>query len=332
MITSKNRKRGFTIVELVIVIAVIAILAAVLIPTFSNLVSKANLSADQVAVKNMNTALEIYEVEHGKPNDTYGLGEALSESGYNSDSTPLTKGYSFKWNRLENVMMLVNENNIVEYPEKYKGNTCTAGTYFNLNCPVAKVEDTGAKTLSSSEGNTIKYYLGDNITVDMPLECSFVFNATESATDAAKNQYADWRCDFTVSFDNEITVTEAGQLYLAGQYMHNGTQWEVLDPWMLGNDYHTITAGTEIDLLAAMGWGGNGTPFDYEGICTLVKEFKCGAWANDSFNGTTMTVELRLYQPNPDYDPDNAAGAEAGNAQWLSDVYEVVFVYEYTFQ
>lgn len=36
-----NKLQGFTIVELVIVIAVIAILAAVLIPTFSNLVSKA---------------------------------------------------------------------------------------------------------------------------------------------------------------------------------------------------------------------------------------------------------------------------------------------------
>lgn len=42
----KNRK-GFTIVELVIVIAVIAILAAVLIPTFSGVISKANQSAAQ---------------------------------------------------------------------------------------------------------------------------------------------------------------------------------------------------------------------------------------------------------------------------------------------
>ena len=40
----KNRK-GFTIVELVIVIAVIAILAAVLIPTFSGVIGKANVSA-----------------------------------------------------------------------------------------------------------------------------------------------------------------------------------------------------------------------------------------------------------------------------------------------
>ena len=40
----KANKKGFTIVELVIVIAVIAILAAVLIPTFSNVVEKANES------------------------------------------------------------------------------------------------------------------------------------------------------------------------------------------------------------------------------------------------------------------------------------------------
>ena len=38
----RNNKKGFTIVELVIVIAVIAILAGVLIPTFSSIVTKAN--------------------------------------------------------------------------------------------------------------------------------------------------------------------------------------------------------------------------------------------------------------------------------------------------
>ena len=41
----KMNKKGFTIVELVIVIAVIAILAAVMIPTFSGIVDKAQKSA-----------------------------------------------------------------------------------------------------------------------------------------------------------------------------------------------------------------------------------------------------------------------------------------------
>ena len=54
---NRNTKKGFTIVELIIVIAVIAVLAAVLIPTFSNLIQKANVAADQTLIKNLNTAL-----------------------------------------------------------------------------------------------------------------------------------------------------------------------------------------------------------------------------------------------------------------------------------
>ena len=52
----KMNKKGFTIVELVIVIAVIAILAAVLIPTFSGVVKKANASKALQEVKNAYTA------------------------------------------------------------------------------------------------------------------------------------------------------------------------------------------------------------------------------------------------------------------------------------
>jgi len=46
-----TNKKGFTIVELVIVIAVIAILAAVLIPTFSSVIHNANASSALQEVK-----------------------------------------------------------------------------------------------------------------------------------------------------------------------------------------------------------------------------------------------------------------------------------------
>lgn len=53
----KTNKKGFTIVELVIVIAVIAILAAVLIPTFSNVVEKANKNAALQEARNLYTQI-----------------------------------------------------------------------------------------------------------------------------------------------------------------------------------------------------------------------------------------------------------------------------------
>ena len=55
----KMNKKGFTIVELVIVIAVIAILAAVMIPTFGGIIEKANESDALQTAKNTYTNLLI---------------------------------------------------------------------------------------------------------------------------------------------------------------------------------------------------------------------------------------------------------------------------------
>ena len=57
----KNTKRSaFTIVELVIVIAVIAILSAVLIPTFGSIIKDANVAADKATANMLTTELHTY--------------------------------------------------------------------------------------------------------------------------------------------------------------------------------------------------------------------------------------------------------------------------------
>ena len=61
-----NTKKGFTIIELVIVIAVIGILAAVLIPTFSGVIEKANESAAMQAARN---EYELFLAEHAAEMD-----------------------------------------------------------------------------------------------------------------------------------------------------------------------------------------------------------------------------------------------------------------------
>ncbi len=119
----KTNKKGFTIVELVIVIAVIAILAAVLIPTYSSLVKKANRSADIQAVREMNTALAMNEVTKGKTvNEVY---DALAEAGMSTkDYIPLTDGNHFYWIGGElNRVVYTDENDTVIYPEEHKNKT-----------------------------------------------------------------------------------------------------------------------------------------------------------------------------------------------------------------
>jgi len=66
-----------SIVELVIVIAIIAILAAVLIPTFASLIQKANESKDTQLVRNLNTALKTDGKEHKTMQDALDAAEAF---------------------------------------------------------------------------------------------------------------------------------------------------------------------------------------------------------------------------------------------------------------
>ena len=77
----RKSKKGFTIVELVIVIAVIAVLAAVLIPTFISLTAKANKASDESLVTSLNKALAIEEVDH-KVNNMHDAVESLKREGY----------------------------------------------------------------------------------------------------------------------------------------------------------------------------------------------------------------------------------------------------------
>ena len=67
----KMNKKGFTIVELVIVIAVIAILAAVLIPTFSGIVTKAQNSAALQEARNVYTEIYADDISDGTVDGTY---------------------------------------------------------------------------------------------------------------------------------------------------------------------------------------------------------------------------------------------------------------------
>ena len=97
--TKKNKRRGFTVVELVIVIAVIAILAAVLIPTYANLVKKANEAKAQAEAKNLITEM-LADILLGKEGDADLL--VFSEKG--SDV------YAYAYSRTEGKIIAYKDN------------------------------------------------------------------------------------------------------------------------------------------------------------------------------------------------------------------------------
>ncbi len=103
-------KRAFTITELVIVIAVIAVLAAVLIPTFSNVVESSKKSHDTQYVKELNIALNNYTVENNgvAPNDYEELMLALADAGLTDGSNPFLLATKLKQ---ENVILVWYPNN-----------------------------------------------------------------------------------------------------------------------------------------------------------------------------------------------------------------------------
>ena len=59
-----SAEKGFTLIELMIVIAVIGILAAIALPRFGSVKSTANRARAESEMKNIQTALEMYYSKH----------------------------------------------------------------------------------------------------------------------------------------------------------------------------------------------------------------------------------------------------------------------------
>ena len=126
---TQRRQKGFTLVELLVVIAIIAILATVSIIGYTQFIKRANMSADQQAVTQMNTLLEGLDVNN-EPDDVVDLWTYLNETGLDAeDYKPLSKDHYFFWDQSLNRILLVDKDNKVVFPEAYADAGMANGWY-----------------------------------------------------------------------------------------------------------------------------------------------------------------------------------------------------------
>ena len=154
-----NHKKAFTVVELVIVIAIIAVLAAVLIPTFAGLIHSANVSSDKSLVKNLNTALRADEVLNGSnSNIDRALGVSL-ENGYNIEKlTPTSQGNEIVWDEVNNQFALIKGDQVL-----YADNESKAQTALSAKTNIWKLITVENVNQVPTDGYS--YYLkGDTLT------------------------------------------------------------------------------------------------------------------------------------------------------------------------
>ncbi len=98
----KLNKKGFTLIELMIVIAIIAILAAILVPNFVKARAQGQLTACKSNLKNLGTACEMYAADH---NGRYpSLYSSIRSEGYMKvlPECPLTPGTSYTYTMKSN--------------------------------------------------------------------------------------------------------------------------------------------------------------------------------------------------------------------------------------
>ncbi len=130
----KRNKKGFTIIELVVVIAVIAILAAVLIPTFSNIIKKANESVDIQAAKQMNDYIAIAEVDADMSNISAVMNALSAEKLEIENYKPLTSDRAYYWVKsINRIVYIDTTTNEVLYPDNLTTLVKKAGDWYSLN-------------------------------------------------------------------------------------------------------------------------------------------------------------------------------------------------------
>ena len=117
----KSIKKGFTLTELIIVIVIIGILAGVLIPTFINVVNKANKAADLSLIRNLNEALVLDKYDNGEHKYMAAALDAAEDYGFEVEKIDAKVSKNkILWDSKNDVFCYLVDNKLEYYPKSVK--------------------------------------------------------------------------------------------------------------------------------------------------------------------------------------------------------------------
>jgi len=175
----RKRNKGFTLVELLVVITILAVLATVSILGYAAFTKKANISNDQAVVSQMNIALKSNEALGDKARYCHQAVQQCIEAGFILENlTPSTAKYNFAYDQANNRFMLLDENYEFNYGEEnhstdkyrihvvvgsdkelYDANKKEYSTYLRVNF---KYKD-NTKTITTNKGIDV----GNNVDISV---------------------------------------------------------------------------------------------------------------------------------------------------------------------
>jgi prepilin-type N-terminal cleavage/methylation domain-containing protein len=80
MMKRKNNKKGFTLVELMVVVVIIGILVAIAVPVYNNTTATAKINADMASVRTLNGAVSQYMANETDPKAAITSGTSVEDA------------------------------------------------------------------------------------------------------------------------------------------------------------------------------------------------------------------------------------------------------------